>query len=59
MSVLLGHTEPGLAGSLPEQLPGQLLPVGPVFLLSVLSWDTESLDPCGKYHHGHELKGGI
>ena len=30
MFVLLGHTEPGLAGSLPAQLPGQPLPVGPV-----------------------------
>ena len=39
MSVFLGHTEPGLAGSLPAQLPGQLLPVGPVFLLPVLSLD--------------------
>ena len=39
MSVLLGHTEPGLTGSLPAQLPGQLLPEGPVLLLPVLSMD--------------------
>ena len=36
MSVLLDHTEPDLAGSLPAQLPGQLLPVGPVLLLPVV-----------------------
>ena len=34
--MLLGHTEPGLAGSLPTQLPGHPLPVGPVLLLPVL-----------------------
>ena len=39
MSVILDHTEPGLAGSLHAQLPGQLLPVGPVLLLPVLSLD--------------------
>ena len=33
--MLIGHTEPGLAGSLPTQLPGQPLPVGHVLLLSV------------------------
>ena len=36
MSVLLGHTEPGLAGSLPAQLPGQPLNIGLVLLLPVL-----------------------
>ena len=42
MSVLLGHTEPGLAGSLPAQLPGQLLSLGPVLLLPVLSLDNKN-----------------
>ena len=42
--MLLSHTEPGLAGSLPAELPGQLLPVEPVLLIPVLPLDTK------KYH---------
>ena len=42
MSVLLGHTDPGLDSLLPAQLPGQLLPVGPVLLIPVLSLDNKN-----------------
>ena len=38
--MLLGHIEPGLAGSLSAELPGLLLPVGRLLLVPVLPLGT-------------------